>query len=62
MVYRLVLDENVEHEVYHRLENHGHDVEHVGFVSNLGKGVTDRSIAKYSRETDQIIVTDRVSS
>ena len=57
MVYRLVLDENVEHEVSHRLENYGHNVEHVGFGSNLGKGVTDCSIAKYSRETDRIIVT-----
>jgi len=57
MTYRLVLDENVEHEVYHRLENCGHDVEHVGDVSSLGKGAGDQSIAAYSRETDRIIVT-----
>lgn len=57
MVYRLVLDENVEHEVYHRLENYGHNVKHVDFVSNLGKGVDDQSIADYSKETDRIIVT-----
>lgn len=25
MVYRLILDENVEHEVLHRLDNYGHD-------------------------------------
>jgi len=57
MVYRLLVDENVEHEVHHRLENYGHDVEHVDFLSNLGKGVDDRSIADYSKETDRIIVT-----
>jgi hypothetical protein len=51
MVYRLVLDENVEHEVvYHRLANYGHDVTHVDFVSDLGKGVDDQSIADYSPE------------
>lgn len=57
MMYRLVLDENVEHEVYYRLTNYGHDVTHVDFVSSLGKGVDDQSIADYSRETDRIIVT-----
>lgn len=38
MAYRLVLDENVEHEVLHRLENYGHDVQHVDFVPNSAKG------------------------
>lgn len=57
MVYRLLLDENVEHEVYHRLENYGHDVEHVDFVPELGKGTTDRSIARYSDDTGRVIVT-----
>jgi predicted nuclease of predicted toxin-antitoxin system len=57
MGYRLVLDENVEHEVLHRLENYGHDVEHVDFVPELGKGTGDRSIARYSLDTDRIIVT-----
>jgi len=38
MAYRLLLDENVEHEVHHRLENLGHDVEHVEFAGELGKG------------------------
>jgi predicted nuclease of predicted toxin-antitoxin system len=57
MAYRLVLDENVEHDVYHRLTNYGHDVTHVDFVSTLGKGVDDRSIADYSRETNRVIVT-----
>jgi len=57
MGYRLVLDENVEHEVFHRLENYGHDVEHVDFVPELGKGTADRSIARYSVDTDRVIVT-----
>lgn len=58
MGYRFVLDENVEHEVAHRLENYGHDVKHVDFVPELGKGTTDRSIARYSLDTDRVIVTD----
>lgn len=47
MGYRLILDENVEHEVFHRLDNYGHDVEHVDFVTELGKGpriIRSRSI------------------
>ena len=57
MVYRLILDENVEHEVFHRLENYGHDVEHVDFVPELGKGTADHPIARYSLDTDRVIVT-----
>lgn len=57
MVYRLLLDENVEYEVYHRLENYDHDVEHVDFVSELGKGIDDHPIARYSQDTGRIIVT-----
>jgi hypothetical protein len=57
MAYRLILDENVEHEVLHRLENYGHDVEHVDFVPELGKGTADKPIARYSLDTDRVIVT-----
>ena len=57
MTYRLVCDENVEHEVMFRLENYGHDVEHVDFISNLGKGLTDDHIAQYSLREDRLIVT-----
>lgn len=57
MPYRLVLDENVEHDVYHRLENYGHDVEHVDFVPKLGKGADDDPIAQYSLDTDRVILT-----
>ena len=58
MGYRRVLDENVGHEVAHRLEGDEHDVEHVDLVPELGKGTTDRSIARYSLDTDRVIVTD----
>lgn len=57
MVYRLILDENVEHEVFHRLDNYGHDVEHVDSVPELGKGTADYSITQYSLDTDRVIVT-----
>jgi predicted nuclease of predicted toxin-antitoxin system len=57
MAYRLILDENVEHEVLHRLENYGHDVEHVDFVAELGKGTADHPLARYSLDTDRVIVT-----
>jgi len=57
MAYRLILDEHVEHEVVHRLENYGHDVQHVDFVPELGKGTADHPIARYARDTDRVIVT-----
>jgi predicted nuclease of predicted toxin-antitoxin system len=57
MAYRLVLDENVEHDVLHRLENYGHDVEHIDFVPSLGKGADDHHLAQYSLETDRVILT-----
>jgi predicted nuclease of predicted toxin-antitoxin system len=57
MVYRLILDENVEHEVCHRLANYGHDVEHVDFVPELGKGTADHPIAQYSLDTGRVVVT-----
>ena len=57
MTYRLVCDENVEHGVMFRLENYGHDVEHVDFISTLGKGVTDDQIAQYSLSEERLIVT-----
>lgn len=41
MVYRLLLDEHVEHEVSHRRENYGHDVEHDDLV-------TERCYVTYS--------------
>jgi predicted nuclease of predicted toxin-antitoxin system len=57
MAYRLILDENIEHEVLYRLEDDGHDVEHVEFVSKLGKGTSGYPIARYSLSTDRVIVT-----
>jgi predicted nuclease of predicted toxin-antitoxin system len=57
MVYRLLCDENVEHEIGFRLENYGHDIEHVDFVQSLGKGISDERIAEYSISEDRLIVT-----
>lgn len=57
MALRLLLDEHVEHEVKHRLENLGHDVEHVDLHTTLRKGDTDRDLAAYSRSEERIIVT-----
>ena len=57
MGYRLLLDENIEHEVLHRLTADGHDVEHVDSVPRLGKGTSDETIARYSLDADRTIVT-----
>ena len=57
MPYRLLLDENIEHEVADRLEAKGHDVEHVDSVPELGKGASDGTLATYSVRTDRTIVT-----
>lgn len=57
MAYRLLLDENVEHEVAHRLENYGHNIEHVDFVPELGKGASDDALAEYSVDTDRVILS-----
>ncbi|PSQ04888.1 hypothetical protein BRC95_07600 [Halobacteriales archaeon QS_5_68_33] len=56
MAYRLLLDENLEHEVLDRLDGR-HDVEHVDLAPELGKGSNDEALARYSVETDRAIVT-----
>ena len=57
MGYRLLLDEHIEHEVFDRLESAGHDVEHIDWVTELGKGANDEALAEYSVTTDRTIVT-----
>jgi predicted nuclease of predicted toxin-antitoxin system len=54
---RLLLDENIEHEVYHRLENYGHELLHVEVSDELHKGATDERLAEKSRHFDWNIVT-----
>jgi predicted nuclease of predicted toxin-antitoxin system len=54
---RFLLDENIEHEVYHRLGNYGHDLLHVEISDGLNKGDTDERLAAVSRSEDWIIVT-----
>jgi len=34
----VLLDENVDHEVLHRLRNYGYTVEHIGLHHHLEKG------------------------
>lgn len=57
MGYRLLLDENVEREVYARLAAGDHDVRHIDDVQSLEKGASDEAVAAYSLETDRTIVT-----
>ena len=58
MADRVRLDENVEREVGHRLDNDGHDVVHVDFEPELGTGAIDRSLAEYTITEDRVLVTD----
>lgn len=55
--YRLLLDESVEHELIGRPADAGHDVEHVDFVQELGKGAADPAIGRYSLDHDRFVVT-----
>lgn len=58
MSLRVLADENVDHQVVYRLAHYGHDIEHVDFVSALGKGSSDETIARYSRQEDRHILTN----
>lgn len=58
MSFRILADENVDHRVVHRLRHYGHDVEHVDFVAELGKGTSDESIARYSRSSNRLLLTN----
>jgi len=53
----LLLDEMVERGVMRRLENFGHDVEHVDFHDEVGKGDADRTLGDYSLKAERIIVS-----
>lgn len=52
-----LLDENLEHEVHHRLHNYGHDVRHVDLSDQLSKGASDSDLATFSREHRFVIFT-----
>jgi len=52
-----MLDENVEHEVMHRLEKLDYTAEHVEFHPELGKGTDDTPIAQFSLREEWVIVT-----
>lgn len=57
MAVEFLLDENIEHQVLHRLVHRGYTVEHVDFIAELGKGATDRSVADFSLDEEMVIVT-----
>lgn len=57
MSVQFLLDENVEHEVLHRLKKYDYTVEHVELHPELGKGTEDTPIATFSRRQEWVIVT-----
>ena len=57
MTYRILTDENVERATVNYLRKLGHDVEHLDDVTDLGLGSEDKSIARYAREHDRLILT-----
>jgi predicted nuclease of predicted toxin-antitoxin system len=54
---RLLLDQNIEPEVRHRLENYGHTAEHVLTHDTLQRGDSDWKLAAYSLEHEVVILT-----
>jgi len=54
---KFLLDENLEHEVFHRLRNDGHEVRHVDLSDDLQKGDSDDALAEFSRDHEFLIVT-----
>jgi len=57
MSYRLLVDENIEYRIVHKLRNYGHDVEHVDDLVEYGKGSSDRVLGEYSKTTDRLILS-----
>jgi predicted nuclease of predicted toxin-antitoxin system len=57
MAVSFLLDENIEHEVLHRLNKRDYTVEHVELHPDLGKGTDDTPIAEFSRRNEWVIVT-----
>jgi predicted nuclease of predicted toxin-antitoxin system len=54
---KFLLDENLEHEVGHRLEHDGHEVMHVGTSDRLQNGDSDETLATFSQDHRAVIVT-----
>lgn len=57
MAVTFLLDENMEPQVYHRLDAYGHSVESLEDVPELGLGATDSEIVTYSQENERAILT-----
>lgn len=52
MAVSFLLDENIEHEVLHRLTKRDYTAEHVEFHPELRKGTDDTPIAEFSRQNE----------
>lgn len=57
MSVTLLLDQNIEHEVLHRLRKYGHEAEHINFHQTLQRGDSDTDLSHYSLEHEVLIVT-----
>lgn len=57
MSYRLLVDENVEYRIVHKLRNYGHNVQHVDDLAEFGKGSSDRGLGGYSKSEDRLLLT-----
>ena len=57
MRLRLLLDEDTERDLAHKLRHAGHDVERVSDATALGTGTKDEEVRAYARKTDRILVT-----
>ena len=57
MSYRILCDETVELATVNYLEKLGHDVVRVTEVPELNEGDADERLARYSRETNRLLLT-----
>lgn len=57
MSYRVLCDENIELATTNYLQKLGHDVVRVGGVPELNEGDSDERLARYSRKTNRLVLT-----
>lgn len=57
MKLQILLDEQTDTKLQSILKNYGHNTKHILNIENLGKGSTDKEIAKYSKNNNRIILT-----
>ena len=54
MSYRLLLDENIEYRIVHKLRNYEYNAEHVYDLTTFGKGSTDKELGQYLKSDDRL--------